>query len=155
MNNYLVIGFVFLMVIRYFFTKSQNNTDVRNLKESETADNVNHSSDGNSNDEAAILDNELPSYTEKSKNTFLNPDDGFIKEINVKSNDVSIISIDDCVVVEDVSSSKENIIELDEISEAPNMPYNEKIVFAQSSKNKWLYPDDEFGKMERGRSFED
>ena len=34
------------------------------------------------------------------------------------------------------------------------MPDNEKIVFAQSSKNKWLYPDDEFGKMERGRSFE-
>jgi len=154
MNNYLVIGFVFLMVIRYFYTKSQNNTDVRNLKESETADNVNHSSDGNSNDEAAILGNKLPSYTEKSKNTFLNPDEGFIKEINDKSNDVTIISIDDCVIGEDVSSSKENIIELDESNDAPDKTDNEKIVIAQSSKNKWLYPDDEFGKMERGRSFE-
>jgi hypothetical protein len=154
MNNYLVIVFVFLMVIRYFFTKSQNNTDVRNLKESETADNVNHSSDGNSNDEAAILDNELSSYTEKSKNTFLNPDDGFIKEINDKSNDVIIISIDEYAIVEDVSSSKENIIELDEISDSIDKPNNEKIVINQSRKNKWLYPNDEFGKMERGRSFE-
>lgn len=154
MNNYLVICFVFLMVIRYFFTKSQNNTDVRNLKESETAENVNQLSDENDNDEATIVNNELSSYPEKSKNSFLNRDEGFIKEINDKSNPVSIISIDDCVVVEDVSSSKENIIELDEISDAPDKPNNEKIVFAQSIKNKWLYPDDEFGKMEHGRSFE-
>jgi hypothetical protein len=154
MNNYLVIGFVFLMVIRYFFTKSQNNTDVRNLKESEIADAVNQLTDVNSNDEATILENEFPSYSEKSNNTFLNPDEGFIKEINDKSNHVSIISIDEDAIVEDVSSSKENIIELDEISDAPDMTDNEKIVFAQSSKNKWLYPDDEFGKMERGSSFE-
>ena len=153
MNNYLVIGFVFLMVVRYFFTKSQNNTNVRNLKESKTADNVNHSSDGNSYHEATNLDNELPSYPEKSKNRFLNPDEGFIKEINDKSNHVSIISIDDCAIVEDVSSSKENIIELDESNDAPDKTDKEKIVIAQSSKNKWLYPDDEFGKMEKGRSF--
>jgi hypothetical protein len=153
MNNYLVIGFVFLMLIRYFFTKSQNNTDVRNLKESETADNVNHSSDGNDNDKATILDYELPSYTEKSKNTFLNPDEGFIKEITNKSNDVSIISIDDYAIVADVISSKANIIELDESNDAIDNPDNEKIVFAQSSKNKWLNPTDDFGKMERGRSF--
>jgi hypothetical protein len=154
MNNYLVIGFVFLMVIRYFFTKSQNNTDVRNLKESETASIVNQLSDGNSNDEATILDNEFPSYTEKSKNTFLNPDEGFIKETNDETNDVSLISIDDYAIVDDVRLSKANIIELDESNDAPDKTDNEKIVIAQSSKNKWLYPDDEFGKMERGRSFE-
>jgi hypothetical protein len=142
------------MVIRYFYTKSQNNTDVRNLKESETADNVNQSSDENSNDEATILDNELPSYPEKSKNRFLNPDEGFIKETNDETKDVTIISIDDCVIGEDVSSSKGNIIELDELNDAPDKTDNEKIVSNQSSKNKWLYPDDEFGKMERGRSFE-
>ena len=153
MNNYLVIGFVFLMVIRYFFTKSKNNTDVRNLKESETADNVNQLFDVNSYHEATIVNNELPSYPEKSKNRFLHPDKGFIKEINDKSNDVSIISIDDCVIGEDVSSSKGNIIELDELNDAPDKTDNEKIVSNQSSKNKWLYPDDEFGKMERGKSF--
>jgi len=153
MNNYLVIGFVILMVIRYFYSKSQDNSEIQDLKESETANTLNRLSNENSNYEPTILDNELPSYPEKSKNRFLNPDEGFIKEINDKSNDVSIISIDEYAIAEDVSSSKENIIELDEISDAPDMTDYEKIVFAQSSKNKWLYPDDEFGKMERGRSF--
>jgi hypothetical protein len=152
MNNYLVIGFVFLMVIRYFYIKSQNNIDVQNLKESKIANNVNQLSDVNSNEEATILDNELSSKPEISKNMFLNPDEGFIKDINDKSNHVSIISIDDYGIVADVSSSKENINDLEESNDATDKLENEKIVIAQSSKNKWLYPNDDFGKMERGRS---
>ena len=153
MSNYLVIGFVILMVFRYFYTKSQNNIDFRNLKESETADTLNQLSNENSNEEATILDNELSSYPEISKNMFLNPDEGFIKDINDKSNHVSIISIDDYDIVADVSSSKENINEPDESIDATDKLENEKTVIVQTSKNKWLYPDDEFGKMERGRSF--
>lgn len=113
MINYLVIGFVILMVIRYFYSESQNNIDVRNLKESETANTVNQVPNEDSNEEATILDNELLSYPEISKNMFLNPDEGFIKDINDKSNHVSIISIDDYDIVADVSSSKENINEPD------------------------------------------
>ena len=45
MSNYLVIGFVILMVIRYFYTKSQDNSEIQDLKESETADAVNQLSD--------------------------------------------------------------------------------------------------------------
>ena len=152
MNNYLVIGFVFLMVIRYFYIKSQNNIDVQNLKESKIANNVNQLSDVNSNEEATILDNELSSKPEISKNMFLNPDEGFIKDINDKSNHVSIISIDDYGIVADVSSSKENINDLEESNDATDKLENEKIVIAQFSKNNWLYPNDDFGKMERGRS---
>lgn len=153
MINYLVIGFVILMVIRYFYSESQNNIDVRNLKESETENTVNQEPNEDSNKEATILDNELLSYPEISKNMFLNPDEGFIKDINDKSNHVSIISIDDYDIVADVSSSKENINEPDESIEATDKLENEKTVIVQTSKNKWLYPDDEFGKMERGRSF--
>ena len=153
MNNYLVIGFVILMVIRYFYSESQNNIDVRNLKESETANTVNQVPNEDSNEEATILDNELSSYPEISKNMFLNPDEGFIKDINDKSNHASIISIDDYDIVADVSSSKENINEPDESIDATDKLENQKTVIVQTSKNKWLHPDDEFGKMERGRSF--
>ena len=38
MNNYLVIGFVILMVIRYFYTTSQDKIEIRNLKKHEIAD---------------------------------------------------------------------------------------------------------------------
>lgn len=104
MSNYLVIGFVILMVIRYFYTKSQNNIDLRNLKESETANTVNQLSD-------------------------------------------------EYHIVVDESPSIENINEPDESIDATDKLENEKTVIVQTSKNKWLYPDDEFGKMERGRSF--
>jgi hypothetical protein len=60
---------------------------------------------------------------------------------------------DEFHIVVDESSSKENINELDESSDVTDKLENEKIVIVQTSKNKWLYPDDDFGKMERGRSF--
>lgn len=53
----------------------------------------------------------------------------------------------------DESSSNENINELNESDDATDKLENEETVIVQTSKNKWLYPDDEFGKMERGRSF--
>ena len=153
MNYYLVIGFVILMVIRYFYSKSQDNSEIQDLKESETANTLNRLSNESSNEKATILNNKLSSYPEISKNMFLNPDEGSIKEINDKSNDVSIISIDDYNIVADVCSSKENINGPDESNDATDKLENEKTVIVQTSKNKWLYPDDEFGKMERGRSF--
>ena len=84
---------------------------------------------------------------------FLYPDAEFDKEVIYKSNYVSIISIDDYDNVANVSSLKENINELNESNAATDIPENEKTVIVQTSKNKWLYPDDEFGKMERGLSF--
>ena len=56
-------------------------------------------------------------------------------------------------IVVDESPSIENINEPDESIDATDKLENEKTVIVQTSKNKWLYPDDEFGKMERGRSF--
>ncbi len=150
MNYYLVIGFVILMVIRYLYSKSQNNIVVLNVKESETANDINQLPNENSNKDAIILDNELSSYPEISKNMLLNPNEGFIKEINDKSNDVSMISIDNYDIVSDVSQSKENINEPDESIDATDELEIEKAVIVQTSKNKWLYPDDEFGKLERG-----
>lgn len=187
MNNYLVIGFVILMVIRYFYTTSKANLEIRNIKEHEIADADNQLSYENSieidksNAEANILNNELPSYPEISKNMFLYPDEGFIKDAGAdsihqdlynsnsinhenelvsedfNSSDkitcVSIIEIDKYHKVAYESSSKENINELNESNEATDRPKNEKTIIVQTSKNKWLYPDDEFGKMERGISF--
>ena len=99
---YLVIGFVILMVIRYFYTKSQDNSEIRNIKESEIAEAVNQ-------------------------------------------------LYDEFHIAVDESSSKEN--ELDESNDVTDKLENIETVIVQTSKNKWLYPDDEFGKMEQGRSF--
>lgn len=159
MNNYLVIGFVIFMVIRYFYTISKANFEIRNIKEHEIADTDNQLSIENSieidrfNEEVNILDNELLYHPAISKNTFLYPDAEFAKEVIDKSNYVSIISIDDYDILANVSLSKENINELNESNEATDRAENEKTIIVQTSKNKWLYPDDEFGKMERGRSF--
>ena len=60
---------------------------------------------------------------------------------------------DEYHVVVDESLSKEKINELDESNDTTDTLENKKKVIVQTSKNKWLYPDDEFGKMERGRSF--
>lgn len=60
---------------------------------------------------------------------------------------------DEYHVVVDESSSKENINELDESNDVTDKLENEKKAVFQTSKNKWLYPDDEFSKMARGRSF--
>ena len=59
---------------------------------------------------------------------------------------------DEYHAVVDESLSKEKINELDESNDTTDTLENEKKVIVQTSKNKWLYPDDEFGKMERGRS---
>ena len=104
MNNYLVIGFVILMVIRYFYTKSEDNSEIRNIKESEIAEAVNQ-------------------------------------------------LCDEFHIAVDESSSKENVNELYESNDVTDNLENKETVIVQTSKNKWLYPDDDFGKMERGRSF--
>ncbi|KAB1157949.1 hypothetical protein [Flavobacterium luteum] len=175
------------MVIRYFYTRPKYNLENSNRKEHEVAYADNQLSVENSieidkcNEEANILDNQLPSYPEVSKNMFLYPDEGFIKDAGANSihqdlnnsnsinhlNElgsedfnssdkitcVSIIDIDQYHKAVDESSLKENINELNESNEALDRLENEKALIIQTSKNKWLYPDDEFGKMERGRSF--
>jgi hypothetical protein len=106
MNYFIAIGFVIfiiLIVIKYFYTASQDNFEIQDLKESEIAASVNQ-------------------------------------------------LYDEYHIVLDVSSSKENINELDESNDVTDKLENEKKAVFQTSKNKWLYPDDEFGKMERGRS---
>jgi molybdopterin-biosynthesis enzyme MoeA-like protein len=60
---------------------------------------------------------------------------------------------DEYHIVVNESLSEENINEPDESIDVTDKLENEKTVIVQTTKNKWLYPDDEFGKMERGRSF--
>ncbi len=106
MNYFTAISFVIfiiLIIIKFFYSASQDNFEIQDLKESEKSATVNQ-------------------------------------------------LYDEYHIVLDESSSKDNINELDESNNATDKLENEKKAIIQTSKNKWLYPDDEFGKMERGRS---
>jgi len=53
-------------------------------------------------------------------------------------------------VVSDGSLLEESIQELDKLNNTTAVLDNEQIKTVEITKNKFLYPDDEFGKMERG-----
>jgi hypothetical protein len=60
---------------------------------------------------------------------------------------------DECHVVSDESSLEKSIQELDKSNNSTTVLNNEQIKTVEITKNKFLYPDDEFGKMERGVQF--
>ena len=60
---------------------------------------------------------------------------------------------DEYHVVSDESILEESILELDKLNNTTTLLDNEQIKTVEITKNKFLYPDDEFGKMERGCSF--
>lgn len=60
---------------------------------------------------------------------------------------------DEYHVVSDESSLEESIQDLDKLNNITSILDNEQIKTVEITKNKFLYPDDEFGSMERGVQF--
>ena len=88
-----------------------------------------------------------------SLNHYVN--DNAIEDVNElnESKHVSIISIDDFPIVAVESSLEESLNELERSKDDTIAPENVQIATVETTKNKFLFTDDNFGKMEDGRSF--
>ena len=134
-NLYLIsssfIGIVIL--INFFARATQNNTENQNLNKFELSDENSNEVDA-LNEESIILEEELLTYPEITKNTFLYPDE----EYNIVANEILL---------------EKSLKEIDKLNNATSILDNEQIKTVEISKKKFLYPDDEFGSMERGVQF--
>lgn len=174
----VIVGISFMYILKHFLpyhNKHENNQssiDSNSINKEDEIPNERLNNSDISLEEKDFFNDEQMNTEEPARNRFLYSgeeygkigndyslnhyvNDNAIEDVNElnESKHVSIISIDDFPIVAVESSLEESLNELEQSKDETIAPENVQIATVETTKNKFLFTDDNFGKMEDGRSF--